>query len=222
MADPPPKASHSLTFNWRAASPETIFGLQDHKNRVSAKEQDTGSQCRVHQVLTSTDKSVIETSFPQPPSQRSADLFLAYIHFPSSVLWYGQHSPSWKDFSWSSSSCPLTPSLSLFQPRGGSLKHHTAILWRQNKPVPIFTESQNHSMVAVRSDLCGHPVQPLCRSRVTYSRLHRTLSRRVLNISREGDSTTPLGSLCQCSITLRGKKFFLMFRQNFLCFSLCL
>jgi len=35
----------------------------------------------------------------------------------------------------------------------------------------------------------GHLVQPSCWSRVTYSRLHRTLSRRVLNISREGDST---------------------------------
>ena len=67
----------------------------------------------------------------------------------------------------------------------------------------------------------GHLVQPPCRSRVTYSRLHRTASRRVLNISREGDSTASLGSLFQCSITLRGKKFFLMFRRNFLCFSLC-
>ena len=47
------------------------------------------------------------------------------------------------------------------------------------------------------------------------------MSRRVLNISREGDSTTSLGSLFQCSVTLRGKKFFLMFRQNFLFFSLC-
>ena len=67
----------------------------------------------------------------------------------------------------------------------------------------------------------GHLVQPPCRSRVTYSRLHRTSSRRVLNISREGDSTTSLGSLGQGSVTLRGKKFFLMFRQNFLCLSLC-
>ena len=67
----------------------------------------------------------------------------------------------------------------------------------------------------------GHLAQPSCQSRVTYSRLHRTLSRRVLNISREGVSTTSLGSLFQCSVTLRGKKFFLMFRQNFLCFSLC-
>ena len=67
----------------------------------------------------------------------------------------------------------------------------------------------------------GHLVQPSCRSRVTYSRLHRTLSRWVLNISREGDSTTSLGRLFQGSITLRGKKFFLMFRRNFLGFSLC-
>ena len=66
----------------------------------------------------------------------------------------------------------------------------------------------------------GHPVQPPCRSRVTQSRLHRTLSRRGWNISREGDSTTSLGSLCQGSITLRGKKFFLMFSWNFLCFNL--
>jgi len=32
----------------------------------------------------------------------------------------------------------------------------------------------------------GHLVQASCQSRVTYSRLQRTLSRRVLNISREG------------------------------------
>jgi len=67
----------------------------------------------------------------------------------------------------------------------------------------------------------GHLVQPPCRSRVTYSRLHRTLSRQVLNISREGDSTTSLGRLFQCSITLRVKKFFFVLSWNFLCFSLC-
>ena len=33
----------------------------------------------------------------------------------------------------------------------------------------------------------GHLVQPPWRSRVSYSRLHRTLSRQVLNISREGE-----------------------------------
>ena len=61
----------------------------------------------------------------------------------------------------------------------------------------------------------GHLVQPPCRSRVTYSRLHRTLSRQVLNISREGESTTSLGNLVQCSVILKVKKFFLMFSCNF-------
>ena len=53
-----------------------------------------------------------------------------------------------------------------------------------------------------------------CRSRVTQRRLHRTLSRRVWNISREGDSITSLGSLCQGSVTLRGKKFFLRAKEH--------
>jgi len=61
----------------------------------------------------------------------------------------------------------------------------------------------------------GHLVQPPCRSRVTQSRLHRTASRRVLNISREGESPTSLGSLFQCSVTLKVKKFFVKFSWNF-------
>ena len=71
--------------------------------------------------------------------------------------------------------------------------------------------SQNHRMFGVGRDLYGSSSPTPCRSRVTQSRLHRTLSRWCLNISREGDSTAPLGSLFQCSITLRVKKFFLMF-----------
>ena len=46
-------------------------------------------------------------------------------------------------------------------------------------------------------------------------------SRWVLNISKEGDSTTSLGNLCQCSVTFTVKKHFLMFRGNLLGFSLC-
>ena len=86
------------------------------------------------------------------------------------------------------------------------------------------TESQNHRITecqGLEGTSVDQLVQPSCQSRVTYSRLHRTVSRLVLNISREGESTTSLGNLFQFSITLRGRKFFLMFRQNFLCLSLC-
>ena len=53
---------------------------------------------------------------------------------------------------------------------------------------------------------------------VPYNRSHRQASRRVLNISIEGDSTT-LGNLFQCSITLTIKKFFLTLVWNFQCSS---
>jgi len=75
-------------------------------------------------------------------------------------------------------------------------------------------------MFGVGRALCGSPSPNPCPSRVTQSRLHRTLARRGLNISREGDYTTSLGSLGQGSVTLR-EKFFLTFSWNFLCFSLC-
>ena len=76
------------------------------------------------------------------------------------------------------------------------------------------TESQN--VGGWKGPLGPRPTP--CQSSVPQSRLHRTMSRQVLNISREGDSTTSLGSLCQGSVTLRGKKFFLLFSWNFLCF----
>jgi len=55
-------------------------------------------------------------------------------------------------------------------------------------------------MFGVGRDLCGSPIPTPCRSRVTQSRLHSTASRGVWNISREGDSTTSLGSLGQGSV----------------------
>ena len=61
--------------------------------------------------------------------------------------------------------------------------------------IAFLNQSQHHRMVGVGRDLCGSPSPTPCRSRVAYSRLHRTLSRRVWNISREGDSTTSLGSM---------------------------
>ena len=65
-------------------------------------------------------------------------------------------------------------------------------------------KSQNHRMFGVGRDLCGSSSATPCQSRVTYSRLHGTLSRWVLNISR-GESTASLGNLFQCSIKDRHK-----------------
>ena len=45
------------------------------------------------------------------------------------------------------------------------------------------------------------------------------MSRGVLNISLEGDSTSSLDSLFQCSVTLTIKTFFCMLVRNFLCSS---
>jgi len=55
--------------------------------------------------------------------------------------------------------------------------------WNLNRTTQPLTEWQGLEGTSV-----GHFVQPPCRSRVTYSRLHRPASRQVLNISREGDS----------------------------------
>ena len=79
----------------------------------------------------------------------------------------------------------------------------------------------NPSVAGVGRALWGSPSPAPCPSRVTQSRLHSTASSQGWNISREGDSTASLGSLGQGSVTLRGKKFFLMFSWNFLCSSLC-
>jgi len=44
----------------------------------------------------------------------------------------------------------------------------------------------------------------------------------VLNISKEGDSKSSLQILFQCSTTLTVRKFFLMFKWNFLHYDMCL
>jgi len=84
----------------------------------------------------------------------------------------------------------------------------------------IFSNSRNNTSNSVHritewqvfERACGdHLVQAPHQSRVTQSRLHSTASRQVLNISRAGDSTAPLSSLVQGSVTLKVKQFSLMF-----------
>jgi len=76
-------------------------------------------------------------------------------------------------------------------------------------------------MVGVGRDLCGSSSPTPLQKQDHLQQAAQDRVQAVLNISREGDSTTSLGSLFQCSITFRGKKFFLMFSWNFPCFSLC-
>lgn len=44
--------------------------------------------------------------------------------------------------------------------------------------------------------------------------ISRTMYRWLLNVSKDADSITPLGNLCQCSVTFTVKKPFLIFRET--------
>jgi len=92
-------------------------------------------------------------------------------------------------------------------------------------PVQIYWSweegSQNHRMAAFGRDLYGSSSPAPLTKKGHLQQAAQDLVQVGLNISREGDSTTSLGKVFQCSVTLRGKKFFLMFSWNFPCFSLC-
>lgn len=59
-----------------------------------------------------------------------------------------------------------------------------------------------------------HLAHPLAQSRVSWSRLPRTVSSRVCNISMDGDATICLGYLGQFNHPHGKRKGFLMFRTS--------
>jgi len=65
-------------------------------------------------------------------------------------------------------------------------------------------------MTGVRRDFWRSPTSTLSAKTVPYSRLHRKTPSWVLNISREGDSTTSPGSLFQGSVTLTVKNYYFL------------
>lgn len=83
-------------------------------------------------------------------------------------------------------------------------------------------ESQNHpEQMKWEGTSASHLGHLPCSSRGSWSRVPRTVSSRLLNISKGGDCTTSLSNLFQCSITLMVKKDFLIFKQDVLYFNLC-
>jgi len=90
--------------------------------------------------------------------------------------------------------------------------------------VPYFhrtTESQNCRVWKGLLEITeSNSVYPSPAKQAPNSRLHREMSRRVLNISKEGQSANSLGSLFQCSVNLTLKKFLHRLVRTFLCSSL--
>jgi len=106
----------------------------------------------------------------------------------------------------------LNLSFLTYPPQPESLLHHH---------IDLLLISQNHRMVGLGSDLCrSSSPTPLPKQGHLQQAAQDLFEAGVENLQRRRVNNLS-GNLSQCSVTLRGKKFFLMFRQNFLCFSLC-
>lgn len=88
----------------------------------------------------------------------------------------------------------------------------------------LDTESsslQTQGMAEVASDLWRSPDPNSLLKQCHLKQLPKTVSRCLLTIFNNRDSTTSQGNLCHCWLTLTVKKCFLMFRWTTLCFHLC-
>lgn len=84
------------------------------------------------------------------------------------------------------------------------------------------TDSQTHRMSGIERDLnrLSSPIPLLEWEHLDQVTKECIQAGFVLNVSREGDPTTSLGILFQCSIALTVRKIFLIFMWNLLCSSL--
>lgn len=88
-------------------------------------------------------------------------------------------------------------------------------------PLPLLPQASKLYLVAPHPDTSWTPTGTSSIPTPCSSKSEKKTSVEVLNFSR-GDSTTSLGSLFQCCITLTVKKFFLVFIWNFPCSNFCL
>jgi len=85
----------------------------------------------------------------------------------------------------------------------------------------IYTGSQNHRMVGVGRDIWGSSSPtPLPKQGYLQQAAQDLIQAGFEYLQRRRLHNLP-GQPVQCSVTLRGKKFFLMFSWNFLCVNLC-
>lgn len=80
----------------------------------------------------------------------------------------------------------------------------------------VFIEPHSLRRAEVCRDFWRSP-GPSTLSSATQHKFPRPMSSWLLRISKVRDSTTSLGKLCWCSVTLTVKKSFLIFRGHLLC-----
>ena len=118
----------------------------------------------------------------------------------------------WKSPSWQAA---LKKLISVSAGRSNSLwcltKHRMAFLFALTA-----LDFSNRRLAELGKHLWRSSCPNPCSSRATQSWLPRTMSRQVLSISKNRDSTTSPGNLSQFWVTLTVKKCFLMFRRNLL------
>ena len=81
--------------------------------------------------------------------------------------------------------------------------------------------SQNHRMFGVGRDLCGSSSPTLLPKQGHPQQAAQDLVQVGLEYLQRRRLHNLPGQPVPVSVTLRGKKFLLMFRRNFLCLSLC-